>query len=70
MVVFESLSAEFDVLVAYICKDCCLRMDFVVFTSLSDNAALYVAEKTMRDDIRLKKDSLHDVDDTRAHAFF
>ena len=70
MVVFESLSAEFDVLVAYIRKDGCLRMDLVVFTSLSDNAALDVAEKTINDHIRIKKDSLHDVDDTRAHAFF
>ena len=70
MVVFESLSAEFDVLVAYIRKDGCLGMDLVVFPSLSDNAALNVAEKTKRDRIRIKKDSLHDVDDTRAHAFF
>ena len=70
MVVFESLSAEFDILVAYICKDGCLRMDLVVFTSLSNNATLNVAEKAIIDDIRIKKDCLHDVDDTRAHAFF
>ena len=45
-------------------------MDLVVFTCLSDNATLNVAEKAIIDDIRIKKDGLHDVDDTRAHAFF
>ena len=47
LVVFESFGPKFDVLVAYICEDGCLRMDLVVFASLCDNAALNVAEQTI-----------------------
>ena len=49
-VVLEGLNAELYVLVADIRKDRRLRVHFVVLTRLSNDATLYVAEQTTRND--------------------
>ena len=45
LVISKRLSAEFDVLMANVGKNCCLAVDFVILASFSDDAALDVAEE-------------------------
>ncbi len=46
LIVLEGLRPELDILVADVCQNCCLRVDFVILARFSNYRAFYIAEQT------------------------